>query len=241
MPKPKREPDLEAFRELFEVKGGERPEHVNWPIGGNMQGGPGSLRQHIWNYRAGVAAIAEKMDGGQTELVFPWMNLARHTLELAMKEVVQRSIALGIVTWSDLSTTWTQDKLWKTHDLGSLAKLITALLAKEGDQSSRDAWAKIAPLMEKWESADPNGQAFRYARDSTGAAIVTEPAFADGVEEDGMMVYPTHNITHKGIEPIYDKAMNFLHDGLGGMLDHLKENLQQAREEARQYAEDSAL
>lgn len=228
--------DLDAFQELFEADGNQAPEYVNFPIGEVT--GMSSMVQHIWNYREATRAISAAMDSGQTELVFPWITMARHVVELALKDVIQEALRLNLATWNQLtdqaSPGMHSGKLWKTHDLRLLAGLVGAIVQIHASSIDMKTWVKIAAFLGRWQDADPQGAIFRYARTQDGKAITTKPPGEKGeTQPDGMIVLPAHNITHKLIESRYEEAIAFLVDGmLTGWFDEVESNLANAHAES---------
>lgn len=92
-------------------------------------------------------------------LLMPAFNLARHSVELHLKEVIAR--------YSE--TTGIEADTSRRHDLLRLWKLAYVAVDTGVGISSADSWTLYcSQLVKHMHDIDPNGQKFRYPHDNNG-------------------------------------------------------------------------
>jgi len=108
-----------------------------------------------------IVAAAQANDQHPDDLFFPIAYLYRHHLELMLKELVRLGVRWGTIDGCE-------DSLGE-HNLHKLWNKAKQLIRAVWPDSPDDDLNAVEKMIGQFHKLDPNGQAFRYARDRHGA------------------------------------------------------------------------
>ena len=112
------------------------------------------------------ARIGEQ--GADNAIVYPFRMLARHTVEISLKDALQatdRSLRYSGLE-SHIDTSW----VWSTHNFEGLTKVLEREIAPILPLAG-EPWSRTRAFLFKWERADPDGKFARYGREVGGKPV----------------------------------------------------------------------
>ena len=106
-------------------------------------------------------------EGADNSIVYPLLLLARHTVELALKQDLHD--AHRTLLMAGCSSSVSLERTWSTHNLETLSADLEAALKPL--MTLGGPWDEIRRFLVKWERADPDGNFARYGREVGGKPV----------------------------------------------------------------------
>jgi hypothetical protein len=126
------------------------------------------VRGHVMCAEASLHRLLAQSDDAGNYMALPMLGILRHTVEIAMKDLLLAGIELEYDTGQV-----TRRNVFDTHDLDLLARSVETMLVSQGGRGEKLAkgWIKLRPYLQWWQEHDPKNALGRYPFDKQGSLL----------------------------------------------------------------------